>query len=153
MAENLVIAAPDFDLVRKETGVETSNAVKLLWSVLNEEILARRRALRDGISKLEGKTLVYATNGNVNNFNTQGALLVVFTTTAAYDITGIRNPIEGRVVFFHHAGTFTITWRHQSASSDAANRVVNKLLADSSMAPDESRVFLYASARWRELSI
>lgn len=43
MSDNLVIESPDFDQIIKESGDFTSDAIKLLWYSLNNEILLRRK--------------------------------------------------------------------------------------------------------------
>src|SRR3990167_10348040 len=151
MATNLSVESPDFDEIRKERGIITSNAVKLLWEVLNYEIGQRRIGVRTAKQLLQGRAVADATTASENNLDLEGALVWWYNTSSSVNLTGIRNGAEGRVIFLHNVGSGTISILHASASSDAANRFVNEGSATVSLTTNKSAIYMYINARWREL--
>src|SRR4051794_20052277 len=117
MAGNLTIEAPDFARIKKESGLATSNAINLLWSVGNNEADIRSQTVRLAQETLQGKAVVSAVTTGQNNFDTQGCLTLTFTGASAFNITGFRNGVFGRVMILHNLGAGTITLKYESASS------------------------------------
>ena len=152
MATNLAVEAPDFDEIRKESGFVTSNAVKLLWEVLNYEITKRRLGIRKATNLLQGRATADATTVSENNLDLEGSLVWWYNTASNVNVTGFRNGEEGRAVWVHNVGSGTITFKHSSASSDATNRFLNFGAVDVAMATNQSILYLYINARWREWS-
>ena len=153
MSTNLSVSSPDFDQIRKESGLITSNAVKLLWEVLNFEIANRRKGVRVAQSTLQGAITTDTTTASENNLDLLGSLVWWYNTASSVNVTGFRNGIEGRVIFIHNVGTGTLTFKHNSGSSDTANRILNNGAADTAMATNQSVVYMYINSRWRELSL
>jgi hypothetical protein len=152
VAENLSIESPDFEAIRKEAGITTSDAVQLLWEVLNYEIAQRRKTVRDAKEVDEGKVSVYAQTANTDNYDDQRASIIEFTGSASINFTGIRNGIEGRRITLHNIGTGTITLKHNT-TSDSANRLFNDTGADKSLTQNSSIVYLYLNGSWKELNL
>lgn len=152
MAENLSIEAPDFDRVRKGDGHATEDAIRLLWFVLNAEIKDRRQNIRRVEERLSPKILSLA-GAAANNFDTQGAGLILYTGAGAASITGYRAREEGDIIFIHVTGAGTITFNHQDGASDAGNRFVFQAAANKAVATNRSLVLQYLDSRWREMSL
>lgn len=152
MSTNLFIESPDFDLIRKQSGYAVEDAVRLLWSTLNEEIRLRRLTVRQATEKISGKVKVDSTTSNQNNYDTEESQTVYFTGGSACDVTGVRNGVEGRVVIFTVLGTGTFTFKNNSASSDTTNKILMSAGADKAVATNKSIVLQYLNARWRELT-
>lgn len=153
MAENLSVESPDFDKIRKEAGLETESAIKLLWFVLNQEIRDRRIGVRQAQEQRVGKVLQSAPTTQQNNFDAKGAWVVEFTGSTNFTLTGIRNGVPGRFLVLHNTGSATITVADDSASSDAANRIISNDSANISLAANETLLLQYLSSRWREVSL
>lgn len=152
MATNLSIESPDFDTVRKESGIITSNALKLLWEVLNYEIAQRRSGVRQATTFLQGTATGDGTTANENNLDTEKSMVWYYNTASSVNLTGIRNGVEGRVIFFHNIGAGTISILNDSGSSDATNRFVNEGAATVSLTTNKSAIYIYLNSRWREWS-
>lgn len=153
MADNLVIESPDFDWIRKETGFITSDAIRQLWYALNYEIKTRRQQQQNVKNKLEGKIVADTTTTSENNLDAQDVLVWYYNTASSVNLTGVRNGVEGRVLFIHNIGAGTITMKNSSGSSDTTNQLVLKAGADKAVATNQSIVFMYINSRWRELSL
>lgn len=149
MSENLVIESPDFPEIEKKAGGATRDAVNLLWSVLNQEILLRRKTVRDAKNTLEVKISNAAPVANQDNFDSDRSSIYYFTGSTNFNLTGLRNGVEGSIVFLHNIGTATITLVH-NATSDAANRLLLSTAANKSLTTNTSTLFLYINSRWRE---
>ena len=153
MATNLSVESPDFDRIRKGDSSATEDAVRLLWYVLNDEIRKRRIGDRRIEDRLSPKILTKAPSGAENNIDTEGAGLIVYTGSTAVTQTGYRVREEGDIIFILVTGTGTISHAHQSASSDAGNRIVTYSGNTKAVATNQSMVLIYQSSRWRELSL
>ena len=153
MAENLSIEAPDFDRVKKESGVATRDAVKLLWSAMNYEAGRRRNEVRQAKERLAPKVLSDNPSANQNNYNLQGSSILMLTGTVNRTFTGFLAPStdDSHVLFIHVTGSATYTMAHASASSDAENRLRMQSGADTTIATDRSMILLYINSLWREL--
>ena len=152
MADNLVIESPDFDKIRKEAGYATEDAVKLLWYALNNESSLRRQGVRNASEVLEGKVKSAAPSANQDNYDDERCLVLLFTGSTSFNLTGIRNGIEGRVIFIHNIGTGTVTLKHNT-TSDTANRLNLDTGADKSLVTNSSIIFLYVNGVWKELNL
>lgn len=153
MAENLVIESPDFDAIGNKAGQATRDAINLLWSVLNQEVLTRRKAVRDAKQTLEVLPLATPVTTSQNNFDTERATIVYFTGASALNLTGIRNGIEGALKLIHVTGAGTITIKNASGSSDASNMILTSTGADKAVATGKSILLAYLNSRWREQSL
>ena len=153
MATNLSIESPDFDEIRKESGLITSNAVKLLWEVLNYEIAQRRIGVRRSTNILQGRITADSTTSGENNLDLEGSMIWYYNTSSNITVTGFRNGVEGRIIFLHNIGSGTITFNNESGSSDTGNRILNNGGGNTAMATDESIIYIYMNSRWREVSL
>ena len=94
---------------------------------------------------------------NLDDFDLDAQLLgsygnVRLYSDAAWDITGLDiGQQDGRQLRFTNVGSFNITFKHESASSSAANRFLNNGSADLVLAPTDSVLYIYdtTSSRWR----
>ena len=75
------------------------------------------------------------------------------SSDAARNITGIGNPLQGRVLTLINVGAQNIVIQNQNALSTAANRVITGTGADVTLAADDTMDLWYDSttARWRAL--
>lgn len=75
------------------------------------------------------------------------------TSDAARDITGIAAGTDGQAILLINVGSFTITLKHQSASSTAANRIIVPWAGDYAIPASGSATLVYdnTTARWRVL--
>ena len=153
MATNLSVESPDFDRIRKGDSAATEDAVRLLWYVMNNEIASRRRGDRLISERLSPKVLLKAPSGGENNIDTEGAGLIVYTGATGVTQTGYRAGQDGDILFILVTGSGTISHAHQSASSDAGNRIVTFLGLTKAVATNQALVLIYQDARWRELSL
>lgn len=151
MAENLTIESPDFDRVRKGDPHATEDAVKLLWYVLNNEIKTRRQNDRSIASRLSPGINTHAPSAAVNNFDVTGIGFLVYTGSTAVDVSGYRAGVDGDILVIHVTGSATITHLHQSASSDAQNRIVTADGTSTAVATSKTLTLIYQNARWREV--
>lgn len=149
MSENLVIEAPEFEEIEKKAGAATRNAINLLWTVLNEEIKLRRKTVRDAKETLEVKVKTDLLAANQDNYDTERATIIYFTGAAAFNLTGLRNGVEGAFKILHNTGAGTITIKN-SVTSDAANQFVTSTGADKALTTNQSIAFAYLNSRWRE---
>lgn len=153
MSTNLSVESPDFDYIRHETGLVTSDAIKLLWEVINFEISTRRKGVKRATDYLAGKITSDASTSAEDNLDTLNSLVWWYNTASSFNLTGLRNGVEGRVIFIHNVGGGTITFKHNSGSSDVANRILLQAGVDKGLATGKSIVLLYINAKWRELSL
>lgn len=149
MSENLVIESPDFDEIEKKSGRATRDAITLLWTVLNQEIMLRRKTVRDAKQTFEVKIGTSAPGAGQDNFDTERSTIWYFTGAVAFNLTGIRNGVEGAIVILHNTGAATVTLKH-NVTSDLPNRLLMSTAADKALTTNQSTMFLYLNARWRE---
>lgn len=93
---------------------------------------------------------------NTNNYapaTMAGAAILRINTDAARNITGLAGGSDDRILILTNVGAFTITLKHQSGSSTAANRF-DFGAADLLLAAGESVLLTYdnTTARWRSVS-
>lgn len=150
MSENQTVSAPDFDRIRKETGVTTRDAINLLWLVANDEAAQRRRGILRAMQTDERKVLSDAPTTTQNNYDTQDASVLKFTSSSTFDLTGIRNGTEGRLVEICNLGSATLTVKYDSASSDAINRFDMASAADVAVTTGKWFIARYLNNRWRQ---
>jgi hypothetical protein len=124
--------------------------VQLLWFVANGEGAERRRGVRAAQEEELKKTITVAPTTDQHNFDTQGAPILVFVGATSINVTGFRNGIQGMGRVLHNLGTGTVTLQHESASSDATNRL--DLAADAAVAVPTGKCarFRYLNNRWRQ---
>ena len=152
MSTNLSIETPDFDRIRKGDFSSIEDAIKLLWFVANEEGRLRRAGDRRIEDRLSPRVVTFSPTGNQNNVDMEGAGLIVYTGSTAVNITGYRSPsMDGDILFVLVTGSATITHMHQSASSDAGNRMVFQGAADEAVLTNTALMLTYTDSRWREM--
>lgn len=131
------------------TGLETTSTTALGSTTFTAGLL---------ISAIVSPT---ALSGDVNNYNPTG--LSTATTVrldpngAARNVTGIIAGVTGRVLKIMNisaTGAENLVLKHQSGSSDAANRIIGPNLADHTIRPGGSAEIIYdgTTARWRVIS-
>jgi hypothetical protein len=150
MAENLSIESPDFDRIKKESGPSTRDAVQLLWFVANGEGAERRRGVRAAQEEDLKKTKSDAPTTDQHNYDTEGSPIIVFVGSTSFNLTGIRNGLQGMGRTIHNLGTGTITLKHESALSDATNRLDTNLDADVPIPTGQCARLRYLNSRWRQ---
>lgn len=153
MAEQLVIESPQFDEIEKKAGRATRDAVNLLWSVLNQEITTRRQTIRDAKQTLEVKALNSSPAAQQDNFDTDRATIYYFNSAGGWNLTGIRNGVEGAIKILHNIGAGTVTIKHNSGSSDSGNVILTVTGADKSLTTSKSVILAYLNGKWREQSL
>lgn len=153
MADNLVIESPDFERIKKESGFATSDAMRLLWFALNNEIAERRTTTRDAKDVDEGRVKSDAPTTQQNDYDSGRVTTVYFTGASAWTLTGLRNGLEGRRIELHNIGAGNVTLANNSASSQTTNRLLMSTGANKILVTDTSTIFTYLSGRWRELKL
>ena|SRR3990167_4695554 len=155
MAENLSIEAPDFQQIEKESGIGTRDAVKLLWSAMNFESGRRRTEVRIAKERMAPKVVSDAPGAQQDNYDLQGASVLLLTGATGRTFTGFRAPStnDSHVLFIHVTGAGTIVIANASASSDAENRCRLQSGADTSIATDRSMILVYLNSLWREIKL
>lgn len=153
MSDQLVIESPQFDEIEKKAGRATRDAVNLLWTVLNQEVSLRRQTVRDAKQTLEVRALNSAPTTQQDNFDTDRATVYYFNSGSAFNLTGIRNGIEGALKLLHNIGSATVTIKHNSGSSDSGNVILTITAADKSLTTGKSLLLAYLNGKWREQSL
>lgn len=153
MADNLSVEAPDFDYIKREAGVHTMDGIRLLWSVANSEAKDRRTGVRLAIERQEVKTLVFSLALSQNDFDTAFSTTLRSDGAAAINITGLKARVEGARVRVLVLGAGTVTLKHNSASSEAVNRMLFASGADKAVATNKACDLEYQNSRWREISL
>ena len=152
MADNKTIEEPEFDSIRKESGDATANAIQTLWYALNEIDSQRRAGVRRAREVDEPKPLIVAPTTDQDNFDSEGAGIIVFNSGSAFPFSGIRSPTTGRRIVLHNLGAGTVTVEHNNAGSDAANRIFTDTGANKSLTTGTSMILIYLSG-WREVNL
>ena len=88
---------------------------------------------------------------NQNNYNLGNGTFYRLSTDANRSITGFLEDDGGRLKILVHTSAFVLTLVNQSASSDAANRVLTVTGTDISLSQNEMAWVIYddATDRWR----
>lgn len=81
--------------------------------------------------------------GNQNNYGTSNYWGMALDADAARDITGFDGGFPGRELLLYNRGSNTITIKHESGSSTAANRVYSATGADISLTQDDFLLLKY----------
>lgn len=149
MSENLSVESPDFDRIKKESGIATRDAVNLLWSVLNSEVRTRSQTVQRAQNRVSPKVQTDAPTTTQNNADPGDSGTLLFTGGTAFNLTGLRNGLDGRRVKIHNLGTGTITIKYESASSDALNRFDTVTAGDLSVTTGKTADVEYLNGRWR----
>src|SRR3990167_9588678 len=131
MPTNRTIESPNFEKIAEEAGQHTSDAISLLWQVLDASRAEERKDFRKATERLEPKVKAVTAAASVDNLDTEGASIVAFIGTTAQNFTGMRAPETGksRIVIVLVQGSGTITAKH-GATSETANQLVNTSGAD-----------------------
>ena len=107
-----------------------------------------------GISQWLAKTPV-AIGADQNDYGgTDDCTFARLSADAAWNITGLANGVDGRLLILINVGANAITVTHQDAASAVANRVITAGGSGQYMAQDAALVLIYdaTTARWRQLS-
>lgn len=152
MSSNLTVEAPNFQKILKEAGQFTADAVNLLWSALNDTRAVSRRDSRLATELIEPKVKTVNAAASVDNLDLEGSSIVSFTGTTGQNFTGMRAPETGkaRVVIIQNNGSGTITLKH-NVTSETANQLTNDGGADVSLSTGKGTIYVYLSAKWREV--
>lgn len=153
MATNQTIQSPDFDLIKKGNFNSIQDAIRLLWFTANDEAALRRQNDRLAADRLSPKVLNLAPTTSQNNLDSQGSGLLVFTGTTAVNVTGIIAKSEGDIIFCFVQGTGTITFKHNSGSSDSGNVFLFFSAGDLAVATNKAVILTYLLGKWRELKL
>jgi hypothetical protein len=154
VSNNLTIESPNFEKISKEAGQFTSDAISTLWSALNDTRKTERIDFRLARDIMAPKVLPLAASASVDNLDLAGCSVIQFTGSTAQNFTGMRAPETGitRIVLIHNTGSGTITAKH-NATSDTANRLSNSTAADVALATGASRLYIYLSSLWRDVTL
>jgi hypothetical protein len=92
-----------------------------------------------------------------NNYAPSGlanASVLRLSSDAARNVTGLSSPTTSDVLWLCNVGSFTITLKHENASSTAANRFTFPSAADKALVSGGSCALWYdlTTARWRILT-
>lgn len=101
---------------------------------------------------LKASTLGQITS-NQNDYATGLGSWFRISSDAARDITGFENGTDGRSFLLTNVGSFAITLKNQSASSQATNRILNETGADIALAANDTAWIIYdiTTGRWRAI--
>lgn len=153
MASNLTIESLDFDGIRKGNAQVTGDAVHFLWLTLNDEARQRRRNVKEAMDQSERAVLEVVPTVGQNNLDIGNVSILNFTGATSVNVTGLLAPSAyvARQMLLIVTGTGTITLKHQSASSEASNRILTYSAGDLAIATNNCVELIYLSGRWREL--
>lgn len=153
MSVNLTVEAPDFDYIKREAGTHTADAVRMLWAVANDEAAQRRSGLRVATERIAPKSVIDSPAAQQNNYDTQFGAILRFDGAAAFNLTGLRARSDNSIMIILVLGAGTVTVKHNSAASEATNRILLAGAADKAVATNKALVLVYENTRWRELSL
>lgn len=91
---------------------------------------------------------------NQNNYNPGTGDIFRISSDAARDITGLAGGASGKAILLVNVGSHAVTLKHQSASSDAANRIIVPWAGDYAIAASGGAATLVYDAtteRWRAI--
>lgn len=151
MSNQFTVEAPDFDRIKRETGVSTQEAITLLWRVANDEAESRRTGVRAATERMEPKAIALSPSVSQNNLDTQFATVLRFDGASSVNITGLQARPDPTIVILLVIGAGTITLKNQNASSLDRNRIVTSAGGDVAIATNKSVMLMYTNLRWREL--
>lgn len=151
MSNNLTIEAPAFDRITKGDFRATTDAIRLLWFVVNQLSSQESSDIQTVKKRYVPVVQSDAPVSQQDNYDTRGSGVALFTGGTAFDLTGIRN--GGGWVLIANLGTGTITIKQESASSDAAARIDLAAGADKTVATNKFMLLTYLNSRWREVSL
>lgn len=104
------------------------------------------KQLRDFLLPYAEVTLV---NGNNNNINVKGALLIrVNGPTGAFTITGIAGGATGKLLFLCNPTAQNMTVANQNVLSEANNRILTQTGIDITTTNVGSFILVYVKDRW-----
>lgn len=118
-----------------------------------------------GLGGFSFKPRTIELNSNQDNLNIledgediPKSLVIVTVTDVNVELSGVLAPeyegevVDGQVlrIFCAIDSTHNLVIKHESASSDAANRFVTVLEADKTLSPGRPSSFVYWNGRWRE---
>lgn len=153
MAEGsqFTIEAPDFGLIKRETGAHTESGFITIWEALNAEAKGRRTGVRQAIERINPKEIILSPGVSQNNLDTEFATVLRFDGAASVNITGIQQRPEPTAIFLAVLGAGTITLTNQDAASLDRNRIVTKTGASVALATNTITLLWYLNSRWRQL--
>ncbi len=90
---------------------------------------------------------------STNDYDIGDANVLRLSASGAINLTGLARGEQGRFLTLINVGANTITLKHQSVSSAAANRIICIGAVDFALAADVCALLLYdeTTARWRQL--
>ena len=151
MASQFTVEAPDFQRIKRETGVETESAITLLWRVANDEASVRRAGVRSATERLEPKRINLSPSAIQNNLDTEFATVLRFDGAASVDLTGLQARPDPTLIILLVLGAGTITLKNASGSSLERNRIITSAGGDVAITTNRSVMLMYTNTRWREL--
>ena len=153
MAEGsqFTIEAPEFDLIKRESGPHTRDGIITIWEALNAEGQARRSGIRQAVERINPKEIILSPSVSQNNLDTEFATVLRFDGAAGVNITGIQQRPEPTAIFLVVLGAGTITLTNQDAASLDRNRIVTKTGASVALATNTITLLWYLNSRWRQL--
>lgn len=147
----LTVESPDFENIKRETGVNTMDAIHTLWLVANDEAKSRRQGVRQAIERQNPKEIIIDLAVSQNDYDTEFATVLRSNGAASVNITGFLAKPEPTFIYLCVLGTGTITLKHNSASSEEVNRILSYTGADVAVAPNQAIRLVYLNSRWRYL--
>jgi hypothetical protein len=161
------ITLPDLSLLKLSglNNLEDALAIKDHLRQLHESIAAAHDDLAKRINEFIvfqewGETTHAQFTADQNNYNLGDGVVHRLSSDASRAVTGFLAPVVARFVVCLNVGAQNITFPHQSASSDADNRIITATGATLTLASAQSVAFWYdlvpeASPvrRWRQLTL
>jgi hypothetical protein len=153
VANNLTVESPNFEKIVKEAGQNTSDAIALLWSALNDTRKTERMDFRRAKDMIAPKVLILEPSASVDDRDTEKSSVVVFQGASSQNLTGFRAPETGecRVLIVSVIGAGTITVKHD-VTSEAQNRISTTSGADVTLATGSGIILAYLGSKWREVA-
>ncbi len=104
------------------------------------------------VSTVTGSSTTVTISTHQNNYPVAGNYTIYRTSASvAVNLTGFGNTYDGRQVCLMNVGPGTITFKHENASSTAANRFIGAVGADFTLVSGDSQTIWYdnTTQRWR----
>ena len=115
MAVELPYATPDFDRIRRDVGVETEDAIRLIWLMLQDEI-NRRERLSQTVGGTSGHNLLSPTHPDTIPADPiQGDIIVALGSTP---VDNFKYWLDGEAIIFENDNSDTggLKYWHQGSA-------------------------------------
>ena len=130
---------------------------------INEELVRRMQALETRLKRVEIQKPLYKIlnvhfqpqiTSSQNNYDVGNYDMIILQASGAHTITGFSGGVDGRWLYVLFSAANSVTFAHNSASSDSANRILTYSGANITITARQAVLFVYdnqTATQWRLL--